>query len=194
VVVGGAISTAIAALAAPVSRQRRYSVLMALDQVALIAVLLRPACAYTSPSASMERTMIGCRLTAAAIIAVAIMGGTAAAQQRTEDEIFTFHANASGSCPDLDWHLVVAPDNTVTGMIGWQHMQLLVRVTGTVDLETRTFSLVGKEAGGNRTATIEGKILSRNHLMVDIKAPEANIDCPNVEVWGKTLHEIKVGP
>ena len=62
--------------------------------------------------------MIGCRLAAAAVIAIAIMGGTAAAQQSQEPRIFTFHANASGSCPDLDWHVVLASDDTVTGMIG----------------------------------------------------------------------------
>jgi hypothetical protein len=136
--------------------------------------------------------MIGCRLAAATVVAIAIMGGSTAAQQSQEDRIFTFHANATRSgCPDLDWHLVLAPDNTVTGMIGWQHMQLLVRVTGKFDPASRTFSLIGKEAGGNRTATIEGEAISRNHLIARIKAPEANVDCPRVEVWGMTPTEIK---
>ena len=135
--------------------------------------------------------MIGCRLAAATVIAIAIMGGTAAAQQSQEPRIFTFHANASGSCPDLDWHLVLAPDDTVTGMIGWQQMELLVRVTGKLDRANRTFSLLGKEAGGNRTATIDGTVISPNHLMAHIKAPAANVDCPNVEVWGMTPTQIK---
>lgn len=136
--------------------------------------------------------MMGYKLITAAAFAITIMAGTATAQ-RTEDEVFTFRANANGACPVLDWHLVVAPDNTVTGMIGWQNMQLLVRVTGTVDLDKRTFSLTGKEAGGNRTATIEGEIISRNQLLVHIKAPEANIDCPDVKVWGKTVHDLADG-
>jgi len=63
-----------------------------------------------------------------------------------------------------------------------------VRVTGTVDLEKKTFTLTGKEQGGGRTATVEGQILARNHLLVHITAPEANIDCPNVSVWGRTIH------
>ena len=135
-----------------------------------------------------KNSMIGHRLTIAAALAITIMAGTAGAQ-RTEDEIFTFRANASGGCPMLDWYLVVTPDNSVTGMIGWQGMQLLVRVTGTVDLEKKTFTLTGiEQGGGGRTATIEGEILSRNHLLAHIKAPEANIDCPNVSVWGRTLH------
>ena len=137
--------------------------------------------------------MIGCRLVAATVIAMAIMGGTAAAQQSQEDRIFTFHANASGSCPDLDWHVVLAPDDTVSGIIGWQHMQLLVRVTGNLDRTKRTFSLTGKEVGGDRTATIDGEVISPNHLIVHIKAPAANVDCPNVEVWGMTPSEIKTG-
>ena len=136
--------------------------------------------------------MLGYRLTTAVALAITIMAGNAAAQ-RTEDEVFTFRANAKGTCPSLDWHLVVAPDNSVTGMIGWQNMQLLVRVTGTVDLEKRTFSLIGKEAGGNRTATIDGEIISRNQLLVHIKAPEANIDCPNIKVFGKTVHDLADG-
>jgi hypothetical protein len=127
--------------------------------------------------------MIG-RLTTAIVIAIAIiMGGTVKAQN-AQDRIFTFHANAArGGCPDLDWYLVVAPDNSVTGMVGWQHMTLLVRVTGTVDLNKKTFALVGKEAGGSRTATIDGQIITRDHLVAHIKAPEVNVDCPGVDVW-----------
>jgi hypothetical protein len=133
--------------------------------------------------------MIGCRLAAATVIAIAIMGGTAAAQKSQEPRIFTFHANASGECPDLDWHVVLAPDDTLTGMIGWQNMQLLVRVTGKLDRANKTFSLTGKEAGGNRTATVDGQVISPNHLIAHIKAPEANVDCPNVAAWGWTPHE-----
>jgi hypothetical protein len=133
--------------------------------------------------------MTKCRLTTAAAIAIAIVGGTAAAQQSQEPRIFTFHANASGGCPDLDWHVVLAPDDTVTGMIGWQNMQQLVRVTGKLDRAKKTFSLTGKEAGGNRTATIDGQVISPNHLVARIKAP--GVDCPNVEVWGMTPSEIK---
>jgi hypothetical protein len=135
--------------------------------------------------------MIGCRLAAASVIAIAIMGGTAAAQQSQEPRIFTFEANASGGCPDLDWHVVLAPDDTLTGMIGWQHMQELVRVTGKFDRAKKTFSLTGKEQGGNRTVTVDGQVISPNHLIAHIKAPAANVDCPNVEVWGMTPSEIK---
>jgi hypothetical protein len=145
--------------------------------------------------------MTRCRLATAAAIAIAIVGGTAAAQQSQEPRIFTFHANASGSCPDLDWHVVLAPDDTVTGMIGWQNMQMLVRVTGKLDRAKKTFSLTGKEAGGNLTATIDGQVISPNHLVAHIKAPEANVahikapeanvDCPKVEVWGMTPTQIK---
>jgi hypothetical protein len=129
-----------------------------------------------------ETQMIGRRLAPAIVIAIAMVTRTVEAQ-RTEDVIFTYHSNAGGRCPDLDWYLRVAPDNSVTGMIGWQHMELLVRVTGTVDLEKRTFDLTGKEAGGNRTATIDGEIITRNHLKVHIMAPDVNADCPDINVW-----------
>jgi hypothetical protein len=135
--------------------------------------------------------MIGYRLATAAAIAIAIAGATATAQRSQEPRIFTFHANASGGCPDLDWHVVLAPDDTLTGMIGWQNMQQLVRVTGKLDRAKKTFSLTGKEQGGDLTATIDGQVISPNHLIANIKAPGANVDCPKVEVWGMTPSQIK---
>ena len=48
-----------------------------------------------------KNSMIGHRLTIAAALAITIMAGTAGAQ-RTEDEIFTFRANASVGSPGTE--------------------------------------------------------------------------------------------
>ena len=124
--------------------------------------------------------MIGCRLTAAAVFAIAVTGGIAVAQGQGE-RVFAFRSGAGGNCPLLDWLLVVEPDHGVNGMIGWNNDTMIARLIGTLDLEAKTFSLTAKEAGGKRTATIDGKVTSPNHLVVNIKAPLGN--CQNVDVW-----------
>lgn len=126
--------------------------------------------------------MIGRRLIVAAAFAIAVTGGIAVAQGQDE-RVFTFRSGSGGNCPLLDWHLVVEPDHSVNGMIGWNNDMTIARVTGTLDLQAKTFSLTAKEAGGSRTATIDGKVISSNHLVVNIKAQAPLTDCQNVDVW-----------
>ena len=127
--------------------------------------------------------MIGLRFASAAAIAIAIMGGSAVAQA-PEERVFSFHSNATSSCPGLDWHLVVAPNYTVSGMVGWQNMQMIARVTGTMNPQNKTFQLSAKEQGGNRTATITGNVIEPGHINASIKGPGVN--CQNLDIWAWT--------
>jgi hypothetical protein len=130
-----------------------------------------------------ETRMIRYRL-ATATIAIAIVGGTAVAQAPGE-RVFSFHSNATFSgCPNLDWHIVVAPDNSVTGLVGWQNMQVVARVTGTLNRQAKTFQLTAKEVGGDRTATIDGNVISADHIVANIKGP--GVECQKLDVWGWT--------
>ncbi len=135
--------------------------------------------------------MIGCRLAAAAVMAIAVSGCTTAAQspqaaQGPQERVFSFHSNASSaSCPELDWHIVVKPDYSVTGMIGWQNMEMVARVSGTINPQAKTYQLTAREAGGsNRTATISGNIISPDQISANVTGPGVN--CQNLLVWAWT--------
>ena len=115
-----------------------------------------------------------------------------AVSQAPQERVFTFHSNASFSgCPSLDWHVVVQPDYTVSGMVGWQNMQLMAHVTGTMDAQSRTYQLTAKQVGSNRTATINGTIISPDHITANIKGP--GIDCQGLDIWAYTPQRGPIG-
>ena len=51
--------------------------------------------------------------------------GVASAQVLPEGRVYMFHSRAQGSCPALDWHVVIGPNNTLNGMIAWGDMQAI---------------------------------------------------------------------
>lgn len=112
--------------------------------------------------------------------------------QAPQERVFTFHSNASsGGCPSLDWHVVVQPDYTVSGMVGWQNMTLMAHVTGTMDAQSRTYQLTAKQVGSNRTATINGTIIAPDHITANIKGP--GIDCQGLDIWAYTPQRGPIG-
>jgi hypothetical protein len=72
-------------------------------------------------------------------------------------QLYAFHTRPASGCPGLDWHLTVEPDNTITGFVGWDRMQHMARLEGTIARD-RTFKMSGQEVGGTgKTATVDGR-------------------------------------
>jgi hypothetical protein len=64
-------------------------------------------------------------------------------------KVYTLHTPASSDgCPSLDWHIVVGQNNTLSGMIGADDMEIVFRVHGTYDPALKTFRLDGTEVSG----------------------------------------------
>jgi len=141
--------------------------------------------------------VIGYRLAATAMIGLGVIGSSAvpaarpAMAQAPQERVFSFHSNATSGCPSLDWHIVVQPDYTVSGMVGWQNMQLIARVSGAMNPQSKTFQLTAKEAGGNRTATISGTIIAPNHITANIKG--SGVDCQGLDIWAYTPQRGSIG-
>ena len=154
--------------------------------------------------------MTGYKLAATAMIGLGVMGCSTTAQspapapsaapaaaspevsQAPQERVFSFRSNATFSgCPSLDWHVVVQPDYTVSGMVGWQNMQVIARVSGTMDPQSKTYQLTAKEANGKRTATINGTIIAPDHITANIKGP--GIDCQGLDVWAYTPQRGPIG-
>jgi hypothetical protein len=98
-----------------------------------------------------------------------------------EGRIYVLHSGTEGGCPHLDWLIIVEPDGDVAGMISWNDMKTIAQLTGHVDREARTFSIVAVEVGGqNARATLEGRVAEDGTIIADVKGP--NVVCRAVAV------------
>jgi len=124
--------------------------------------------------------MMARKLLTAGAIAIATMAGTALAQAPA-GRVYSFHSGPTGKCPGLDWHVVAAGNGTLSGMIAWNNMQSMARVTGSVNMQAKTFSMSAKEVGGQeRTAIISGTVRPDGWLVADISGP--NVTCSGITV------------
>ena len=104
------------------------------------------------------------------------------ASQLPPGRVYAFDSSAQGGCPALSWHMVLQQGGALTGMISWNNMQSIARVSGTVNPQTRTFQSVATEVGGQgRTANITGRVNpDSGYLTANIQGP--NVNCQGVEV------------
>ena len=126
----------------------------------------------------LHKTMI------AAGLAIAATCGVASAQALPPGRVYSFHSSAQGSCPALDWHLVVQSNGNLAGMISWNNMESMAHATGTVNMQARTFAMKAVEQGGQgRTAEVTGTVRQDGWLIADINGP--GVACKGVNVpWG----------
>ena len=114
----------------------------------------------------------------ATVLAVGATTGLALAQG---EKLYVLHSPPSGGCPALDWHVMVASDGAISGIVGWKDMEHVARVSGTVDRQNQTLKMTATEIGGeSRTAEITGGIEGNGYLNVNIRGP--NVDCTGVVV------------
>jgi hypothetical protein len=114
---------------------------------------------------------------AAGAFILSAAGSVASAQ--TAGIAYIFHSAPTGSCPALDWHVVMSDDHTLLGMIAWDNMKAMARVEGPITAE-KTFHLDAKEIGGaGKTAVVDGKLIP-GWLLASIKGP--GIDCKDIQI------------
>ena len=128
----------------------------------------------------LHKTMI------AAGLAIAATCGVASAQALPAGRVYTFHSTPQGSCPALDWHVVVQSNGGLSGMIAWNNMQQMARADGTVNMSARTFQMKAVEVGGQgRTADITGTVRQDGWLVANINGQD--VACTGVTIpWGVT--------
>jgi hypothetical protein len=98
-----------------------------------------------------------------------------------EGRIYVLHSGPEGGCPHMDWHVVVEPDGDVAGMISWNDMKTIARLTGHVNRTARTFSIVAVEVGGQGArAVLDGRVAEDGTITADVKGP--NVVCRAVAV------------
>ena len=104
------------------------------------------------------------------------------ASQLPPGRVYAFDSSAQGGCPGLSWHMVLQSGGAMAGLISWNNMQSVARVSGTVNPQTRTFQLAATEVGGQgRTATINGSVdPNTGWLTANIQGP--NVNCQGIAV------------
>ena len=113
-------------------------------------------------------------------LAISAISGVVFAQL-PPGRIYAFDSSANGSCPPIDWHIVVGPNNTFTGMISWDGMKSLAHITGSANQQTGAVQMTAQEVGGQgRTATIDGTVQQDGWMAVNIKGD--NVACQGLSI------------
>jgi len=99
------------------------------------------------------------------LLALAISIVPAMAQQVQPGRMYAFHTVPTGGCPGLDWHIVVDPDNELTGFVTWDRMKHMANLSGKLDPKTGKFHMDAKEVGGTRTPVVEGVVTQKTAAM-----------------------------
>ena len=126
-------------------------------------------------------------LTGVATAALLAIGGTSAAyaqagQAIAPGTVYSLHTAATGSCPALDWHLVVGEGGALSGMIAWNNMKSMAHVDGKIGTD-RTFSMMAKEVAGPRvgaTAKVTGTAYTDGWLIANVEGD--GVKCMGIKV------------
>ena len=119
---------------------------------------------------------------AKAIVGVTLMtgiAGTAGALELTPGRILSFHSESSSGCPGLDWHIVVAANNQLKGMISWDDMHDIARVTGSANPDGRFHLVFPGMKGSGKGGSIEGQFPDYNGYLT---AHVVGAGCPQQDV------------
>jgi hypothetical protein len=123
------------------------------------------------------------------IVGVTLMtgiAGSAGALDLLPGRVLSFHSEPSSGCPGLDWHIVVAANNQLKGMISWNDMKDVARVTGSADRDGRFHLAFPGMNGSGKGGSIEGQFPDYNGYL---SAHVMGAGCPQQDVraeWFRT--------
>lgn len=109
----------------------------------------------------MKVRMMGAKIAVIALSAVVSFSFTANAQIQKRPspkaQLYAFKTRPASGCLGLDWHVTVEPDRTISGFVGWDRMQHMARLEGTI-AKDNTFKVNAQEVGGTgRQAVVTGR-------------------------------------
>ena len=104
----------------------------------------------------MNIGMLLTRLSLVSLASIAALNPVLA--QPAKGRLYAFHSSPTGACPGMDWHVVLAPDQSLTGFIAWDGMKHFAKVSGKLE-SGRRFEMAAVEQGGaGRTGTVKGQV------------------------------------
>ena len=133
-----------------------------------------------------------------AAVALSLSSTVALAQRAAPgDRVYELHSEAQGTCPALDWHIVVSPDGVLSGTFAYPDRKMIAEVAGSIlphvqversgpslggDPNTQQFRMIATELGRHkkRMAEITG-IIQRDGWMVAAVKGEG-VSCKGIKV------------
>ena len=94
--------------------------------------------------------------------------------------LYDLSSGPQGACPGMDWHVVVSPDKTVSGVVGWDKMQHLAKLSGTVGQDGK-LNVTATEEGSSKTENVSGTD-DGSHLKVGINGTGTSCDNTSLDV------------
>jgi hypothetical protein len=95
------------------------------------------------------------RAVAAVVLSTAASLSPALAQSGAAG-LYSYHTNpVVGGCPGLDWHITVAPDDSLTGFVAWDQGKHIAKLAGSINKQ-RTFEMNAEEVGTGKKAKVVG--------------------------------------
>lgn len=116
------------------------------------------------------------------IVGVTLMtgiAGSAGALDLLPGRVMSFHSEPSSGCPGLDWHIVVTANNQLKGMISWDDMHDIARVTGSANPDGRFHLVFPGMKGSGKGGSIEGQFPDYNGYLT---AHVVGAGCPQQDV------------
>ena len=83
-----------------------------------------------SPTIRLCAAIAAC---AALGVGLAVPVTSVQAQTSAKDTLYDARTQPQGSCPAMDWHVVVHPDKSVNGVIGWDNFKHIAHIATTLD-------------------------------------------------------------
>ena len=122
----------------------------------------------------------------AGLLILGIMANPANAQPAREGpgRTWFFHSTPQGACPGVDWD-VTRVGNALHGVIGWETMQKLATLDGSIGANGVFQLNVRQVVGGDKTAVIDGQVRKDGWLVVKIQGTGTGCDGQqvNIPIW-----------
>jgi hypothetical protein len=129
----------------------------------------------TSGARSLRVITPGRMMAGVAVVALAFAASPIQAKAAEgQGALYDTSTSSSGACPGMDWHVIVYPDKTVAGVVGWDKMQHLAKLSGTVGKDGK-LDVKATEEGTAKTDTVSGTD-DGSHIKVGISGTGTSCD------------------
>ena len=135
------------------------------------------------------------RLIAAAMMA-ALSSSMALAKAAPGDRVYVLHSEAQGTCPALDWHIVVSPNGVLSGRFALPDRKMVATVSGAIlphvkaerfgpsldsNSQIQEFRMIASEIGKHqRIANVTGIIQPDGWMIAVVEGP--GVECKSIRV------------
>jgi hypothetical protein len=115
----------------------------------------------------------------AAGVAMIGIATNATALELTQGRVLVFHSEPSGGCPGLDWHLVAGANDRLTGLIAWDDMKEVTRVSGSADQDGKFHLILQPVNGSGNKGSVDGQLPDYNGWLT---ASVTGAGCPHQDI------------